>query len=65
MSPGPRGTNGDRWAVGVGRCGAQLPEFERGDILYDVSRLLPELSPTETDVRTLERVRAMFALKSA
>jgi hypothetical protein len=33
--------------------------------LYDVSRFLLELSPTETDVRTLERVPAMFALESA
>ncbi|MGE6759666.1 hypothetical protein D7X55_23815 [Corallococcus sp. AB049A] len=37
----------------------RLKVFERGDLLYDVSRLLLELGPTERDVDTLARVRAM------
>ncbi|MBX5481522.1 MAG: ribonuclease H-like domain-containing protein [Myxococcaceae bacterium] len=36
----------------------RIPVFERGDILYDVSRLLLELGPTERDLRVLERLRA-------
>ncbi|AGC45469.1 hypothetical protein MYSTI_04169 [Myxococcus stipitatus DSM 14675] len=36
----------------------RLPVFERGDVLYDVSRILLELSPTERDLQTLARVRA-------
>ncbi|HZA51520.1 MAG TPA: ribonuclease H-like domain-containing protein [Myxococcaceae bacterium] len=31
--------------------------FERGDVLYDVSKLLLELGPTERDLRVLERIR--------
>lgn len=31
--------------------------FERGDVLYDVSRLLLELGPTERDLHLLERLR--------
>ncbi len=31
--------------------------FERGDILYDVSKLLMELGPTERDLTVLERLR--------
>jgi len=34
-----------------------VPVFERGDILYDVSKLVLALSPTERDLRVLERVR--------
>jgi uncharacterized protein YprB with RNaseH-like and TPR domain len=37
----------------------RLSVFDRGDVLYDVSRLILEISPTERDVQTLERVRAM------
>ncbi|RKH21966.1 hypothetical protein D7Y13_32990 [Corallococcus praedator] len=37
----------------------RLKVFERGDLLYDVSRLLLELGPTPSDVDTLARVRAM------
>jgi uncharacterized protein len=36
----------------------KLPVFERGDILYDVSRVLLELSPTERDLQFMEKVRA-------
>jgi hypothetical protein len=36
----------------------RVPVFERGEILYDVSRLILELGPTERDLRVLERVRA-------
>ncbi|MFY2561934.1 ribonuclease H-like domain-containing protein [Corallococcus terminator] len=36
----------------------RLPVFERGEVLYDVSRILLELGPTERDVETLARVRA-------
>ena len=32
--------------------------FERGDILYDVSRLLLELGPTKRDLSLLERLRS-------
>jgi uncharacterized protein YprB with RNaseH-like and TPR domain len=31
--------------------------FERGDVLYDVSRLLLALGPTERDLRVMERIR--------
>ena len=31
--------------------------FERGDVLYDVSKLLLELGPTARDLRVMERVR--------
>ncbi|MGQ0508754.1 MAG: ribonuclease H-like domain-containing protein, partial [Myxococcaceae bacterium] len=31
--------------------------FERGDILYDVSKLLMALGPTQRDLKVLERVR--------
>lgn len=37
----------------------RLPVFERGDVLYDVSRIILELGPTERDLQTLARVRAM------
>lgn len=40
----------------------QLSVFDRGEVLYDVSKLLLELSPTDTDQRVLARVRAMEAL---
>lgn len=36
----------------------RLPVFDRGDILYDVSRRLLDLGPTQRDLRVLERVRA-------
>jgi uncharacterized protein YprB with RNaseH-like and TPR domain len=36
----------------------RVPVFDRGDILYDVSKLLLELGPTERDMRVLERVRS-------
>jgi hypothetical protein len=36
----------------------RLPVFDRGDVLYDVSRFILELGPTERDLRVLERVRA-------
>ncbi|HYO65593.1 MAG TPA: ribonuclease H-like domain-containing protein [Archangium sp.] len=36
----------------------RVPVFERGEVLYDVSRLIMELGPTERDLRVLERVRA-------
>jgi uncharacterized protein YprB with RNaseH-like and TPR domain len=36
----------------------RLPVFDRGDVLYDVSRLILELGPSERDLRVLERVRA-------
>ncbi|NVJ28279.1 MULTISPECIES: ribonuclease H-like domain-containing protein [Myxococcus] len=36
----------------------RLPVFERGEVLYDVSRILMDLSPTERDLETLARVRA-------
>ncbi|NTX06695.1 ribonuclease H-like domain-containing protein [Myxococcus sp. CA051A] len=36
----------------------RLPVFERGEVLYDVSRIILELGPTERDLQTLERVRA-------
>ncbi|WP_434391287.1 ribonuclease H-like domain-containing protein [Melittangium boletus] len=37
---------------------ARLPVFERGEVLYDVSRLILELGPTQRDLKVLERVRA-------
>lgn len=37
---------------------ARVPVFERGEVLYDVSRLIMELGRTERDLRVLERVRA-------
>lgn len=36
----------------------RLPVFERGEVLYDVSRLILELGPTQRDLRVIERVRA-------
>lgn len=36
----------------------RLRVFERGDVLYDVSRLLLELGPTARDLKVLERLRA-------
>lgn len=36
-----------------------LKVFERGDVLYDVSRMLLELGPTPQDNAVLERVRAL------
>jgi len=34
------------------------PVFERGDVLYDVSRLILDLGPTERDLRVLARLRS-------
>jgi hypothetical protein len=34
-----------------------VPVFDRGEILYDVSRLLLALSPAPSDLRVLERAR--------
>lgn len=36
---------------------ARVPVFDRGDILYDVSKALLELGPTAQDLEVLERVR--------
>ncbi|MGZ3460553.1 MAG: ribonuclease H-like domain-containing protein [Archangium sp.] len=36
----------------------RVPVFERGEVLYDVSRLILELGSTERDLKVLERVRA-------
>jgi hypothetical protein len=36
----------------------RLPVFERGDVLYDVSRIILELGPTERDMQTIARVRS-------
>ncbi|HLL53580.1 MAG TPA: ribonuclease H-like domain-containing protein [Myxococcaceae bacterium] len=36
----------------------KVPVFERGDVLYDVSRLVLDLGPTQRDLRVLERLRA-------
>jgi hypothetical protein len=36
----------------------RVPVFQRGEVLYDVSRLILELGPTQRDLRVLERVRA-------
>lgn len=35
-----------------------LPVFERGEVLYDVSKLVLALGPTERDLGVLERLRA-------
>ncbi|SEK77582.1 hypothetical protein SAMN05444354_102313 [Stigmatella aurantiaca] len=35
----------------------RLPVFHRGDVLYDVSKIILELGPSERDLQTLERVR--------
>jgi len=35
----------------------RIPVFERGEVLYDVSKLLLAMGPTERDLRVLERVR--------
>ncbi|HZN91625.1 MAG TPA: ribonuclease H-like domain-containing protein [Myxococcales bacterium] len=36
--------------------GERIPEFERGDVLYDLSRLLLALEPTGEDLRTRQRL---------
>jgi len=36
--------------------GERVPEFERGDVLYDLSRLLLSLEPTAEDLRTQARL---------
>lgn len=37
----------------------RVPVFDRGDVLYDVSKIILDLGPTERDLQTLARVRAM------
>jgi uncharacterized protein YprB with RNaseH-like and TPR domain len=37
----------------------RVPVFDRGDVLYDVSKIILELGLTERDLHTLARVRAM------
>lgn len=37
---------------------SRLPVFDRGDVLYDVSRIILSLGPTERDMQTLARVRS-------
>lgn len=36
---------------------ARLPVFDRGDVLYDVSRYLLDIGPTPDDEKLLERIR--------
>lgn len=36
----------------------KLPVFERGEVLYDVSKVVMALGPTERDLNVLERIRA-------
>lgn len=36
----------------------RMPVFARGDVLYDVSKVLLELGPTERDLNALERIRS-------
>lgn len=36
----------------------KVPVFERGEVLYDVSKILLELGPTERDLNVLQRVRS-------
>lgn len=36
----------------------RLPVFHRGDVLYDVSKIILELGPTERDMETIARVRS-------
>jgi len=36
----------------------RLPVFDRGEVLYDVSKLILELGPTQRDMQTLARVRS-------
>ncbi|XXF81403.1 ribonuclease H-like domain-containing protein [Myxococcaceae bacterium GXIMD 01537] len=36
----------------------RLTVFDRGEVLYDVSRILLEMGPTERDLQTIERVRS-------
>ncbi|QSQ28114.1 ribonuclease H-like domain-containing protein [Pyxidicoccus parkwayensis] len=37
----------------------RVPVFDRGDVLYDVSKIILDLGPTARDLDTLARVRAM------
>jgi uncharacterized protein YprB with RNaseH-like and TPR domain len=37
----------------------RVPVFDRGDVLYDVSKIILDLGPTARDLQTLARVRAM------
>lgn len=36
----------------------RLPVFDRGEVLYDVSKIILQLGPTERDLQTLARVRS-------
>ncbi|HLL04012.1 MAG TPA: ribonuclease H-like domain-containing protein [Myxococcaceae bacterium] len=36
----------------------RLPVFDRGEVLYDVSKIILQLGPTERDMQTLARVRS-------
>ncbi|MFL5343524.1 MAG: ribonuclease H-like domain-containing protein [Hyalangium sp.] len=36
----------------------RLPVFDRGEVLYDVSKIILDLGPTERDMETLARVRS-------
>lgn len=48
------------WNKAIDELGMDEPRrrvFERGDVLYDVNKLLLELSPTSVDLATLERMR--------
>ena len=50
------------WNLGVEGLNLDEPKrevWQRGDILYDVSKILLELGPTEGDLRVLERARAL------
>jgi uncharacterized protein len=40
----------------------RVPEFDRGDVLYDVSKLLLGLAPTPRDLRVLDRIRQLQEL---
>jgi len=35
----------------------RLPVFDRGDVLYDVSKLILQLGPTQRDLNVLDRIR--------
>jgi uncharacterized protein len=47
----------NRWIDELNLDEPKVAVFERGDILYDVSRLLLELGPTERDLQVLDRIR--------
>jgi uncharacterized protein YprB with RNaseH-like and TPR domain len=47
----------NRWIDELNLDEPKVPVFERGDVLYDVSKLLLELGPTERDLHVLHRIR--------